>query len=782
MDTIVFTFFVFRRNVLDLSVVRDNKTKLLVLTYLLLFVVLCGACNTEIYHSGLMPFGVGIVFALLFVKFNGYLLGLVYLLSYSLAGLSLNAVLIAGNVAIVLVVLEYLIKKKKMTLKKWHIFVASIVAQILYVALNLGDINDNLALFVSVLLGVMFLYSNLSFFNATINRGMMTRLNMDEKICGSVFLIIFMTGMSCVNISVVNLGLIFATLIILVCTYLCPSGLAIIVSSLIGISFSITSSNAIFVSMFVIIAICSIAFRCNFKYFSIVSVIVGYVIFNLFFGVGISYGEIISVVIGGIIFAFVPMKMISAVGEVFGIKSQVLIKNIINKSKQQIVNRVKDLSVVFSEMDQVYRKMIKGQLSDEKAIEMLKGELVSSLCKDCPNYDKCYRTESNFLDNSIDTIISIAYEKGKILLIDIPSYLTTNCVRLNQLVNNLNTMIASYKEYTNVITNLDMSRALIADQLSGVSQVLTSLGREVDTNISFEHGFENRIIEELSYKNIICIECVIYEKDISEKIIHLIVKNDTIDDNMIIKIVSKVLNNKLIIQSIEPAEIIGASIVTIASAPNYDIAFGSSSVNKTGMVVSGDSQSLIKLDNDKYMVSICDGMGSGAKAHSISRLTISLIENFYRAGFENEVILNSVNKLLSLTEEENFSTIDLCIIDCKKNIYDFIKLGATNGYLKRHRGECEEIQSSGLPIGVLEEIRPHITKRLISPYDMLVFVSDGVSDSFENKCDLRLYVSTLDIINPQTLSQNILDKALSLNGGIARDDMTVICVRVFNCD
>ena len=377
-------------------------------------------------------------------------------------------------------------------------------------------------------------------------------------------------------------------------------------------------------------------------------------------------------------------------------------------------------------------------------------------------------------------MVSVGYEKGKVLLVDLPSHLTSNCYNINQIINVINSMLASYKEYTNVVSNLDTGRALIADQLSGVSKLLNALGQEVDTNISFDTLFENRIKEELSYKNVVCLECIIYEKDIFNKNIELIVKTDTIIDNVIEKVVSKILNNKLFIKSIVPAEIIGASLITLAIKPNYDIAFGSSSVNKMGKKVCGDSQSLIKLEDGKYMVSICDGMGSGEKANRVSRLTLSLIENFYRAGFENDIILSSVNKLLSLTEEESFSTIDLCIIDGKKNIYDFIKLGATSGYLKREKGECEEILSSDLPIGVLEEMTPHITKKLISPYDMLVFVSDGISDSFEGKKDLRLLISNTTTINPQTLSEEILNTALEINGNIARDDMTVVCVRVFD--
>ena len=194
---------------------------------------------------------------------------------------------------------------------------------------------------------------------------------------------------------------------------------------------------------------------------------------------------------------------------------------------------------------------------------------------------------------------------------------------------------------------------------------------------------------------------------------------------------------------------------------------------------SGDYAVYALVDRHTYAIILCDGMGSGKNANKISSLTTRLIENFYRAGFENEIILSSVNKLLSLTEEENFSTIDLCVIDCKKNVYDFIKLGATNGYIKRHKGEVEVIKSNGLPVGMLEEISPHITKRLISPFDILVFMSDGVADAFENKLNFESYLYNLDIINPQTLCDEIISKALEVSGNIANDDMTVVCVRVF---
>lgn len=763
----------------EILILKESKIKVKVLIYILLFAIIYGVCNTNVYYADLVPFGVSLIFSLLYVGFNGYILSLIYLAGYILANLNLMAVLEAINVSLVLVLIEYFVSRKNFKLKKWMLFILSIISQIVFIFTHVGNANENLALLISIILGQFFLYSNMCFLNATLCRGMLVKLNLDEKICGCVLIMIFMIGMSYVKVSILNFGLVLAPLIILLAAFMSTSSLAIIVSSLIGISFSLSFGNTGYISLMIVMALCTIAFKCRVKYLSILGIIVGYFIYCIFFGMGISYGEIISVSLGGIIFAFVPLKLIASVADIFNIKSQVILKNIITKSKKQIMKRVEDLSRVFAEMVGVYRNMVKGTLSDDKAIQMLKGELISSLCEDCPNKLACFRGSNSFLENSLDTILSIGYEKGKVLLIDLPSYLTSNCIRINQLINQLNTMLLSYKEYTGIVSNLDMSRTLIADQLSGVSGLLLALSKEVDTNISFESIFENRIKEELSYKDIICLECIIYEKEITDKYISLIVKTDTINDKIIEKIVNRVLNNKLRIKSIEPSEIIGASLINMITAPNYDIAFGSSKISKTGRRVCGDSQSLIKLDDGKFMISICDGMGSGDQARSISRLTINLIENFYRAGFDNEIILNSVNKLLSLTEEENFSTIDLCIIDGRKNIYDFIKLGATTGYLKRNKGECEEINSSGLPVGVLEEISPHITKKLISPFDMLVFVSDGVTDSFENKYDLKMFIDSVSIINPQTLSEEILSKALELNGGVAKDDMTVICVRVF---
>lgn len=705
------------------------------------------------------------------------MLAVIYLVAGIISDFGVTGIIVNLNISVVLALAYYLIKLKKIKLKKWMLVVLALLGQLSYIITNLGSTRDNLSLFVSIVLSLFFLFSCAYFFDA-ISAKRQGFLNLDEKICGAVILILFMFGMSSTNVSIINLGFVFVPLVILLCTYVFPNDKVVVISAILGVGMSLAHMSQMYISLCVVMGLMSISFRCNFRYLSAIAVCLGHVIFTVFFNTGFSWGELLSVVIGGVMFAIIPNSVLHKYNGIFDIKSLLTVKNIVDNSKNQIVTRVKELSKIFLEMDGVYRKMVRGTLPDDKAKVMLREELVDMVCSKCENRDYCFRSSGNFVDNAIDTIVSVAYDKGKILLMDIPQHLTSNCNNTSAIVSSLNSLVSSYKQYTGVVNNLDTSRILIANQLNGVSKLLDSLSSEVDVNINFDHKFNDRIKEELSYKNIICYASFVYEKDAYSRYVNLIVKTESIDKVLIEKIVSKIIGVKLMIKNVSPNDA-DTSMVYMVTKPNFDIAYGSCGITKTGKIVSGDSKSILKIDDGKYMVSICDGMGSGKNAHSISALTISLIENFYKCGFDNDTILNSVNKLLSLTEEENFSTIDLCLIDGKKNTYDFVKLGATTGYLKRENGECEKIESSGLPIGVLEEIRPHITKKLINPFDMLVFVSDGITDSFENKLDLCLYISHLDIINPMLLSQNILDKALSLNSGIAIDDMTVVCVRVF---
>ena len=91
--------------------------------------------------------------------------------------------------------------------------------------------------------------------------------------------------------------------------------------------------------------------------------------------------------------------------------------------------------------------------------------------------------------------------------------------------------------------------------------------------------------------------------------------------------------------------------------PCFDAAFGVATIKKQGESVSGDTHTVIKIDERRFMVALADGMGSGEYARKISESTMSLLESFYRAKMPPSIILSTVNKLLTENAKLVFNAV-----------------------------------------------------------------------------------------------------------------------------
>ena len=232
------------------------------------------------------------------------------------------------------------------------------------------------------------------------------------------------------------------------------------------------------------------------------------------------------------------------------------------------------------------------------------------------------------------------------------------------------------------------------------------------------------------------------------------------------------------IVGVETSKRAGWNVVSLATAPKYAIAFGSASMKKDGSSASGDAYSIIKLAHDKFLLALCDGMGSGEKAQKTASIAISLVENFYKAGFENEIILSSVNKLLSLNSTDNFTALDISVLDMQSGTIDFIKMGAPESFIK-HLGTTTKICGEALPLGIVQDAQPVVIKEVISNADFVFMFTDGITESFETTEKLQDFINNLSSLNPQTLADEVIKKAHALSGG-ARDDMTVLVAKIFS--
>ena len=220
------------------------------------------------------------------------------------------------------------------------------------------------------------------------------------------------------------------------------------------------------------------------------------------------------------------------------------------------------------------------------------------------------------------------------------------------------------------------------------------------------------------------------------------------------------------------------SAITMRPAPLLDAAFGLSSICKDGSPRSGDTHSLIKIDDARFLVALSDGMGSGNLAYQTSKTAVSLIESFYKAGLDGNLVINMVNKVLALGTEDSFSAIDVMSVNLFNLTADFIKVGSPHSYLLGS-DSIRIIEGNSLPLGILDELSPTGISVNLEEGSTVMLISDGVADAFGSSTDFISYLKGLRTKNPQTLADEVCSRALTLLDGKAKDDMTVICVRIF---
>ncbi len=204
---------------------------------------------------------------------------------------------------------------------------------------------------------------------------------------------------------------------------------------------------------------------------------------------------------------------------------------------------------------------------------------------------------------------------------------------------------------------------------------------------------------------------------------------------------------------------------------------GIARVNKDGARISGDNFSFLKLEGGELLLGLSDGMGSGSAACRESEMVLDLMERFLEAGFSVETAIRMMNSAMVMKGENDlYSTMDLCRI----NLYDgraaLYKIGAAATFIKRGK-EVECITSSSLPVGARTQLEIEKEEFSLRNGDFVVMMTDGVLECLEMQKPeegMQEIIGEIETNNPGILTKRIIERAMLIAGGRARDDMTVI--------
>ena len=191
----------------------------------------------------------------------------------------------------------------------------------------------------------------------------------------------------------------------------------------------------------------------------------------------------------------------------------------------------------------------------------------------------------------------------------------------------------------------------------------------------------------------------------------------------------------------------------------------------------GDSHILRMLGGERMMALICDGMGMGEAAARESCEAAQLLWRFLNAEISRPLAIETVNRqLLMRSGEEMFATVDLCLIDLNSGVAEFTKLGASRTIILRG-GETLSVDGGYLPLGILEDVQPSVTRLRLRPGDLIIMGSDGVMEAGDGRMIERLARAGSGQ-DPQQLSEQLVREAALRRAHGRADDMSCICLRI----
>lgn len=758
------------------------NSKLFVFFKYLIFFALIFVSNLAKINGIFNPFSFGLFFALLWCNQNIFVLGSSFILAGFLAGFSYFNLIENAVFVIIMLIIYGIHYKFKKPLKYLNILIYALIANMPKLFIEIYFLKANIyIILIELFFGLLYTFATLKYFESVCVRGIGGKLTTLEKICAFVFISSIACGLMPLSFCNIDLVKFFGAILILFLGYVSNVEVTIIA----GLSFSmgtlLYANNPTYLCVFVIYSLAVVAFRTKNKYISSVALLMAEVLCGFYFKIYINYNalSVIPVIVALLTFIIFPTKVLDGYNSQFQETLCSLTQgSVINRNRELLYRRLTELADVFAEMNKVFRGMITGGFVDSTSKKLVYNELKIKTCSDCPNRNKCYRVLEYETAENLQKLIAIGFEKGKVNLLDVPTLFAGKCDRLNLLVTTINDLIVQYKNYAGLVNNIDASKVLLAEQLYGVSNIMRDLSLEVNAGVNFEKGKEKKIIDELTYNNIICSDALVFEDKNQILSVTLAVRKEDRLKSSVSKVVSKVCGIKMDVCDECSSSRAGWQILTLKSSPKYDCIFGVATRTKTGSVMSGDAYSIIKINDGKYLFALCDGMGSGVKAEETSSTAIGLLENFYKAGFDKEIIISSVNKLLSLGKDEVFSALDLCVLDVRDGTGDFIKMGAPESYIK-HKDTTQIVQIGALPLGIIQNADAKDEQIYLSSGDKIIMLTDGISDGFKNVQKLQDFINNISTNNPQEIAETILNKVLALNKNVAKDDMSVIVAKIF---
>ncbi len=446
------------------------------------------------------------------------------------------------------------------------------------------------------------------------------------------------------------------------------------------------------------------------------------------------------------------------------------------KKANEAIFKLTKLSSAINELSLAYKEHSDPKLnSDEKNIEAAVSNVNSSMCTICESNEKCWQKNYNRTYYSlIKTANNIT--KNKNIADD---YLKSQCSNYRNVIKEMYKYLKNTDESTKVNKESVSNNEVVLSQLKETSEIINDTIVEMSYVDIKSKTAKNRIEEIVSEEEIIIKSFDVSEIKNNLGVIITLSSEKNLRDvcDIISSSIKKItgLNMKCTekIVSTDKYYILRFNMLQKISAKAYY-----SKLTKENSQISGDNYSY-GTSNNKFYGILCDGMGTGARAFNESKSAISLLTKLLDANFNEKQMISTLNSLLLLKlDEDRYVTLDFSVIDFDTHELRTYKAGAAQSYLISNN-EVIKIQSSSLPIGILDSFECYYNRFDIKPNDIFIMMTDGIVDSIneDEQKSLDKYLELIKNKDPQSIANTLLTYAIRGCNKII-DDMTVLVIKI----
>lgn len=570
--------------------------------------------------------------------------------------------------------------------------------------------------------------------------------------------------------------------VILYIGYFYGAGYGSLIGAVSGIILFMQSGQVADIGLYCILGIVAGTFREFGKFITSIIYMTGIILLGEFLGDSrIDVGGLGALLSCSILFVMLP------IGKRVGITGGVMMEleeDIFVKHNMQSIARSKlrEFSDSFLSLSNTFhhlsnRETVIGMKDSDEIFQ----EVSAGLCKDCSNCNLCWNQHYYDTFEGASEIVKVVKMNGTIQLEQIPASFVGRCINLDNYISETRRLVDIAKVNLYWHNKMAESRELIAGQLTEVAHIINDFSLDLYKNIDISESKKRLMLQQLSNHNIEVSKIALFEKrngKLEAYITCRMEKGTCITTKEAATYVSEVVGKK-----VRPLEVcknvISREFETFVFVEDvtYKTLTGTARITKNGERISGDNYSYIQAEPGTMVMTISDGMGSGENAYEESESVVELLERFMEAGFKKESAIKLINSILVLrTGEQSFSTIDLSVMNLYSGNCDFIKIGASSTFIKHHE-RVEVINSTSLPVGVIEQVEYDVVSRHLVEDSYIIMVTDGVIDSIEGdnkELILAEFISKEKHKNPNDIANQVLNFALEQNNNIPIDDMTVL--------